>query len=335
MDWSSILATAITYLVGTQAMYFALAAIGLNLHFGYTGLLNFGVAGFMTVGAYGMAVSIWRYGLPMPIAIIIGLILAAIFALILGIPTLRLRADYLGIATIAAAEIVRIIVRATALRDYTGGSNGLNGFTQDLRDVNPIDGRPSFSIGSVEIAFGGYELFVMLIGWTFVLLGVLLVYLLIRSPWGRVLTAVREDEDAARALGKNAYAIKMQSLVLGGLFCALGGIFSVISQGSVQPSPQDLGTPKTFFIWVALILGGTGRLWAPVIGSMIFSSLLATTDQILRQMESADMIPESIMTGVQIGQVRFMLLGLGLMLLMIYRPQGIFGDKKEMALDAR
>ena len=127
----------------------------------------------------------------------------------------------------------------------------------------------------------------------------------------------------------------MQSLVLGGVFGAIGGMMFVLAQGSVQPTPQDLGTPKTFFIWVALIFGGTARLWGPVIGSMLFSAILAFSDTALRQAVSADYIPKWLMDGVQVGQVRFIILGAGLMLLMIYRPQGLFGDKREMALDAR
>ncbi len=335
MDWANIVDVTVTQFFGVQAAYFALAAIGLNIHFGYTGLLNFGHAGFMLVGAYGLAIPIFVWGAPLAVGVACGLVCAALFALLLGIPTLRLRADYLGIATIAAAEILRIVVRATSLREWTGGSNGINGFTEGFRSLNPFTGRISVNLGFFDLDYRADEAWSLLVGWSLVLMGVLLVYLLMRSPWGRVLKAVREDEDAARALGKNSYSVKMQSLVLGGLFGALGGMMFVLPQGSVQPSPQDLGTPKTFFIWVAMILGGTGRLWGPVIGSMIFSSLLAFTDAALRQAEANNKIPEWLMDGVQVGQVRFMLLGLGLMLLMIFRPQGIFGDKKEIALDAR
>ncbi len=332
MDWGQIFSFAIESALGTQAMYFALAAIGLNIHFGYTGLLNFGQAGFMICGAYGLAISIVEYDLHWLIGIVVGLIASGIFALLLGIPTLRLRADYLAIVTIAAAEILRIVVRATSLRGFTGGSNGINGFTAGFQDA-----RPGFLDGGIDlgfISFSSRQSWVLFLGWITVLLGVGFTYLLIHSPWGRVLKAVREDEDAARALGKNAYSVKMQSLVLGGLFGALGGIFFVLAQGSVQPTPQDFGTPKTFFIWVAMILGGTGKLWGPVIGSVIFSGLLAFTDSALRQAVAADYVPKSIIDGVQVGQMRFILLGLGLMVLMIYRPQGIFGDKRELALDA-
>ncbi len=337
MDWGQIFTFTVESAFGSQAMYFAIAAIGLNIHFGFTGLLNFGHAGFMVCGAYGLAIplaggEIWGFEWgqqAMWKGVIIGLIAAGVFGLLLGIPTLRLRADYLAIVTIAAAEILRIVVRATSLRGLTGGSNGINGFTTSFQNA-----RPGFLDGGV-FGYSARQSWVLMLGWSVVLLGVAFTYLVIHSPWGRVLKAVREDEDAARALGKNAYSVKMQSLILGGLFGAVGGMFFVLAQGSVQPTPQDFGTPKTFFIWVAVILGGTARLWGPVIGSIMFSGLLAFTDTTLREAVRADYIPDAILDGVQVGQMRFILLGLGLMLLMVFRPQGIFGDKRELALDAR
>lgn len=325
MDWGGILSETARQFVGLQAMYFAIAAIGLNIHFGFTGLLNFGHAGFLAVGAYGLGISVTYFELPWYVGIVVGILAAIIFALILGVPTLRLRADYLAIVTIAAAEIVRIAVRATALRDVTGGSNGINGFNRDFMSLNPYDS--SFA------GFRPEQLWILTVGWIVVLLSVLVTFLLMRSPWGRVLKAVREDEDAARALGKNAYAVKMQSLVIGGVFGAIAGMLWVLGQGSIQPSPQDFGAPKTFFIWVAVILGGTARLWGPVIGAMIFSSFLSFTDLALRDAVREELIPTWIMDGVQVGQMRFILMGLGLMLLMAFRPQGIFGDRREMALD--
>jgi len=176
-------------------------------------------------------------------------------------------------------------------------------------------------------------MWILTAGWGMVALASLLVFLLMRSPWGRVLKSIREDEDAARSLGKNVIAYKMQSLVLGGVVGALGGIIFAIGTQSVQP--DNYGTPLTFFAYTVLILGGTARVFGPVIGSMVFWMLLSFTDNALRQAVANDHIPASLMTGTQIGQVRFMLVGLGLMVLMIYRPQGIFGDRREIDLSAR
>jgi len=329
MDWATIFENGLKAGIRPEAAYFALAAIGLNIHFGYTGLLNFGQAGFMAMGAYGLAIPVFAYGWPWWIGVFFGLLAAVLFAVLLGVPTLRLRADYLAIVTIAAAEIVRFIFRATDLREITGGSNGINGFSSGFFDLNPFSG--TINIGPFD--FTAREMWVMIVGWGLVLIGIGLTYLMIESPWGRVLKAVREDEDAARALGKNAYSMKMQSLIIGGLFGALAGMILALSQGSVQPSPTDLGPPKTFFAYAALILGGTGRLWGPVIGSIMFIALLAFTDNLLRQAQAADYIPEEIITGTEVGVIRFVLLGVGLMILMLYRPQGLFGDKREMAFD--
>src|ERR687894_3134076 len=130
MDWELILENALTAAVGQNAVIYALAAIGLNIHFGYTGLLNFGQVAFVACGAYGLAISVATFELPFPVGIAIGLLAAVVLALLLGVPTLRLRADYLAIVTIAAAEIVRRLFRATVWSEHTGGSDGMRGFSE-------------------------------------------------------------------------------------------------------------------------------------------------------------------------------------------------------------
>ncbi len=334
MDFGQILSNAIRASIGLETVVYALAAIGLNVHFGYTGLLNFGQAAFLAVGAYGLAIMVSISGLSLWAGIAAGLVGAVIMALLLGAPTLRLRADYLAIVTIAAAEIFRIVVRSAALRDVTGGSSGLPGgfrpFAEDFYDLNPI--APG-SYGFGPFTFGHRTWWILLVGWTLVLLSCLLVYALMRSPWGRVVKAIREDEDAVRSLGKNVYAYKMQSLIIGGLIGALAGFIFALGNAAVQP---DLyGTELTFFAYTVLILGGAARVFGPVVGAAIFWVVLSLTDNVLNQAIDAGYIPTWLMSTPQIGQIRFMLVGLALMLLMIYRPQGIFGDKREIALDAR
>src|SRR6188472_2244749 len=117
MDWSRIIINALEASIGLQTVVFALAAIGLNVHFGYTGLLNFGQSAFLAVAAYGLAVTVATFDLPMWLGILIGLLGAVVLALLLGIPTLRLRADYLAIVTIAAAEIIRLTVRSVTFEE--------------------------------------------------------------------------------------------------------------------------------------------------------------------------------------------------------------------------
>ncbi len=328
MDFLAILENTIRGLIGEQLIYFGLAAIGLNMHYGYTGLLNFGQAVFMAAGAYGLSMAVVSLGLNFWLGLVLGVVVfPLILALIMGVPTLRLRADYLAIVTIASSEMFRIIARSPSLDRWTGSSDGLTAFANDFYAMSPFQPgkRYLFSL------FIGNQMWVVVVGWALLAIVVTLVWAMMRSPWGRVLRAIREDEDAARSLGKNAYWFKMQALMLGGMFGALGGMLRAIGTQSSQP--QNFITDVTFFAWVALILGGVAKIGGPVLGAAILYGVLNFTDIALRQMVQSGIIPESIMDGTQVGQVRFMLIGIGLVSLSILRPQGILGKKEEMALD--
>jgi branched-chain amino acid transport system permease protein len=314
--------------LGVEAVYFAVAAIGLNLHFGYTGLLNFGHVGFLMVAAYGVAITVTFLHLSMWLGLLVGILAAIVLALALGVPTLRLRTDYLAIVTIVSAEILRFLFRSVALRSVTGGSFGLTQFARDFYAINPFP-RGSYGIGLVQ--FSERQAWIILVSWILAVVLTLVLWQLSRSPWGRVIKAIREDEDAAASLGKNVFAYKMQALVLGGVMGGFGGFIVSFNQQAVQPDTYS--PPVTFFIFTALILGGAATVIGPIVGSMIFWALLAATNSALRQAVGAGYIPNWLMDGVQVGQVRFMLVGLGLMLLMIFRPQGIFGDRRELALE--
>ncbi len=331
MDFGVVIDAAFSAALGPQAIVFALAAIGLNVHFGYTGLLNFGQAGFMSIAAFGLAVSVVTWDINFWLAVAIGLVGSVVLALVLGVPTLRLRADYLAIVTIATSEILRLIFGAVEFKDTFGGSNGLTGFSSTYRGLNPYDS--GLDLGFVSFRRG--DLWNITVGWTLVALGCVLVWSLMRSPWGRVLRSIREDEDAVRSLGKNVFAYKMQALVLGGLFGGIAGIYHILKQGSAVPT--DFNTTFTFYAYAALLIGGAARVLGPVVGSIIFWFLIAGLGSFFGQATSgADpLIPDFIMTNTQSSLIRFILLGLGLMLLMIFRPQGIFGDRREIAIDAR
>ena len=323
MDWTRIITNALEASIGIQAVVFALAAIGLNVHFGYTGLLNFGQSGFLAVAAYGMAVTVQTFDLSLWLGIGIGLLAAVLLALLLGVPTLRLRADYLAIVTIAAAEIVRQVVGSVSLLEYFGGQDGLQAFSKTFRSYNPFN--ETVEVGSL-VSWSANDFWVMVVGWSLVALMCLMTWALVRSPWGRVLKSIREDEDAVRSLGKNVYAYKMQSLIIGGVFGALAGFVIALRSAAINPS---------FFAYTVLLLGGAARVFGPVAGALIFWFLITFLDVFFSQATANNLIPDSIMTGTQASLIRFMFMGLALMLLMIYRPQGIFGDRRELALDAR
>jgi branched-chain amino acid transport system permease protein len=331
MNWSSIIDNALRAGVSREAAVFAIAAMGLNIHFGFTGLLNFGQVGFMAIGAYGVGISITYYGWHPVTALIIGILACVVLALLLGLPALRLRADYLAIVTIAASEIIRTVVRSVSLREFSGGSNGINGFARGFYWFNPFDPQEEYGFGPFH--FSGNYLWILVIGWSIVLLVTLITVALMRAPWGRVVRSIREDEDAARALGKNAYGYKVQSLIIGGVMGGLAGM--VLSIGSQTVQPDTYSPPVTFFLYTIVILGGLGRVWTPIVGSIIFWMLLSLTDNFLREAVDNHFLGiNNIMDGVQVGQVRFMLVGIGLAGLMIFRPQGLFGNKAEMALEA-
>lgn len=427
----SILTAVVAEATNPLTAGLAIAVIGLNIHFGLTGLINFGQAGFMLLGAYGFAISL-REGIPLPLAVLIGLAAAALFALLLGLPTLQLRGDYLAIVTISAAEIIRFVGRLSSLQDLTGGALGIRGqfyrgpfvelspFSQDPAEtftlfpftyLDVADGAQWVRIGSllvfvvlvvaVVVVFrnarragmlartagestdpvdpasdavgpgpvspadaifddtpaklgsrtvvllsalgvlaaavlfftvpltypqtGANGWWARLVAWVLVGLCTLLAAALMRSPWGRLLRGIREDEDAIRSLGRNVFAVKMQALVIGGLFGALGGMVYVIAT-TVQP--DSLGRQTTFLIYTALLLGGLATIFGPVLGSVLFFSVRI----FIR--ETADAyIPDSIMNTQESNSFAFIVVGLILVLLIVFRPQGILGNKKEVSVN--
>jgi len=322
MDFGLIAINALGEIISPTTAAYALAAIGLSVHFGYTGLLNFGQAGYMLVGAYGFALPSLA-GWPLWSAFLISIGMSLLLSLILGLPTLRLRADYLAIVTISSAEILRFVVSSTSLTDFTGGQQGLNGFNRAFAAINPI---PEGIYGIGLLSYNAYDTWVRLFGWGLVALAGLTVFMLMRSPWGRTLKGIREDEDAARSLGKNTFVFKMQSLVFGGLLGSLAGVLFILPR-SLQPG--NYATTLTFFVWAILLLGGAATIWGPVVGSMVFWVALSLTQGILFGAIEAGYA--DFMSITQAAQIRFILVGLVVMLLVIFRPQGFVGNKKELS----
>ncbi len=323
MDWLNIGSLALGELFSPFTATFILCALGLSVHFGYTGLLNFGQAAFAAVGAYGMAISVLTFGLPLGVGILMGLLASAIFAVILGIPTLRLRADYLAIVTIAASEVFLYYMSTIGFAKVTGGSHFFSQFGDDFWAANPF---PEGTYGFGPFIYRADELWIRVVAFALIALGAVFVWLLMRSPWGRVLKGIREDEDAVRSLGKNVFAYKLQALIIGGALAALGGMVFVINLSNVQP--QSWGTTFTFMIWTVLLLGGAATILGPIVGGMVFFVLLSVTQGIMSGLVDIGALP--FLTLPQVGQIRFLLIGLALMLLVIFRPQGIFGNKKEL-----
>lgn len=309
--------------VGVLAGIYALVGLGLQLNVGFTGIVNFGAAGFMAVGAYAMAILTVKAEMSFWLALPLAAAIAVLFGLIIGLPALRLRADYLAIATIAFAEIVRIVAQ-NAL-GLTGGNQGLfcEGSGADRVCYKDAWENVSNTVNGwlADIGLGGLPSFfpLLLAVWLVVVLVTLFLRYAQSSPWGRVLRAVREDEDAARALGKNAFSYKLQSLAIAAVIGAMAGWFLALNLRVLHP--DDFQPIVTFFAYSVLVLGGLASYWGVLVGSVVFWAIIEGTRQVDLFESEADATA-----------LRFALIGILLMVLMAFRPQGAFGKREEMTL---
>lgn len=364
------------------AAAFAVITLALNLHWGYTGMFNIGVAGFMAIGVYVMAIATAPVdgdpaglGLPIYIGVIAGMLAAGLAGALLAIPTLNVRADYFAIITLGFAEIVRLSIESDTLRSFevggttygTGGSSGIsyaapNSVVDWIYNIElnlliteiPLGSQIQDTLYSaVELIGISTTMIDRLIYAFIVLLFALLIYLILRriaySPLGRVLKAIREDEIVAKSLGKDTSRTKVKIFALGSALMGLGGILW-IGRGSFI-SPDSFMPIVTFYLFVALVIGGSGSNTGSVVGAFVFAAFLWQGPRYLRtivqtnvdtdapatiygailELGSADIIPLLSYFAESLNELRWIVLGLVLILLMIYRPEGIFGDRKEIA----
>ncbi len=329
MDWLTVLIAGVLAAIGPVTAGYALSANGLNLQFGYAGLLNFGHVAFMLAGAYGAAITVDMGG-SLWLGVLVGIAAAVLLGIILGLPTLRLRADYFAITSIAAGEVIRLLVRSSWARPVTGGVFGIQGFGNAFHALNPFSPARLYGFGRFVVT--GRALWVMIVGWTLVILSTWLISRLTNSPWGRVLKAIREDEDATRSLGKNVFSYKLQALTLGGALAAVSGILFALEQQYVHP---DAYQPRvTFILYVVVILGGAGSIWGPVFGAAVFNFLFFSVDTLMAQLQANVGWIGDLLTPAEAGLVKYIFVGVALMLLMIYRPQGLLRSRREGRADA-
>ena len=326
----------LNYLVffAITAGVYAVLTLGLNVQWGYTGLFNIGVAGFYAVGAYTSALVSgpppgaldWRtfggWGLPFPLGLLSAAGVAALLALLIGWITIRLKEDYLAIASIGIAEVLRLVIKNEAW--LTNGVWGLKNIPSPLFDPvqRVVDGllssHPNLPSWGAALLKGAYN-------WVYLalLLGVIAVlYFLLeralRSPWGRVLRAIREDEVAAAAQGKNVAAFKLQAFVLGsGIMGLAGSLYAHYARFlSVEKFEPFYGT---FIVWVMLVAGGSGNNKGAILGAFLIWGLWAGTDFLTGFLPLSD---------VQASALRVALVGLILILILLLRPRGILGEEK-------
>jgi branched-chain amino acid transport system permease protein len=314
--------------VGVIAGIYTILSLGLFIQYAMAGLPNFGHVAFMALAAYGMAILVIRLSAPMWLAALVGVLAAVVFAVLLGGPSLRLRADYLAIVTVAGGEIVRYL--ALNMYDITGGAVGSVGMlgqgnlAQYDTDWDTMLAGLTAALATVIGDVASRDFSMLLIVWTLALIILLLFWVMIRSPWGRVLRSIREDEAAAAAVGKNVFQYKMQVLILGAILGAMAGLL-LAWQISVF-SPTDYEPTFTFYAYLILILGGMTRLWAIPFGAILFGLLFAGT-------RFLDFWPLSLVDSGARAFLRLEIVGLLLILLMAIRPQGLLGNRRELMLE--
>ena len=275
---------------------FGIVALSLNLEFGFAGLANFGKVAFFLVGAYTYAV-LSQIGVPFYLCLIAGALTSALFGLLISLPALRLRADYLAIAILAFGEILRLIVKAE--RWIAGGVWGIN--------VSP----------AISLAGASFEVDVLVnIGLVYfcLLICFLVAQLLANSPYGRVMRAIREDEVAAEALGKDRAKYKAQVLMIGSAMAGVaGGLYAQYLQFI---DPYMFMPMITFTVWMMVILGGPANNWGALLGAGLVE-LFA---------RGANLAKDYLTLPVDPSNLQYILFGVLIILVLFYRPQGLLKE---------
>ena len=301
-----------TWLNGfSNAGVFVLLAIGLNIVVGLAGLLDLGYAAFFAIGAYTYAYGASPFSgqhAPFLIMLVVGAVMAATFGVLLGAPTLRLRGDYLAIVTLGFGEIVPIVFLNA--NQYTNGTNGIGGvYKPDIPGVE----------------------FTLLNPWPFYILMIilvaivmLLVYRLQESRIGRAWMAIREDELAAASNGINTVTTKLLAFALGASTAGFAGVFNAAKLTSVDPG-QFLST-VSFSILVMVVLGGMGNIWGVALGAFVIYTIQVV---LLKQLNSFfESLNVPILSDINFVTYQFLLLGLALVFMMLFRPEGLFPSQR-------
>jgi branched-chain amino acid transport system permease protein len=313
---------------GTMAQFamVAIIAIGLNVVVGQAGLLDLGYVGFYAVGAYTVALltspdspwnkvgpdgwfsAPWAWLACVPLA----MAMTALAGLILGIPTLRLRGDYLAIVTLGFGEIIRLM--ADNLADVTNGPRGLNEIAYPRLGESKRLPEGVFSNGNSS-GHANYGTWWFWLGLVLIVVILLLVGNLERSRVGRAWVAIREDEDAAEVLGVNTFRFKLWAFVMG---AAIGGLSGALYAGQVQyVAPPTFNIINSMLFLCAVVLGGQGNKLGVIFGAFIIVYL-----------------PNRLLgvhfLGINLGDLKYLFFGLALVVMMIFRPEGLFPVRQQL-----
>ncbi|MBF9028853.1 branched-chain amino acid ABC transporter permease [Rhodobacterales bacterium HKCCE3408] len=310
----------LSYLVffSTVAAILSIAVLGLNLQWGNTGLFNGGVAAFFGAGAYGTLIlarpaqeaQFGGFDIPYLVALAGGMAVAAALAWVVGRLTLRLRHDYLAIATFGVAVAFENVMRTTEW--LSGGARGVRGFQRPLQDV----------IGA------GLTYNLALLAFVLVLLALTYLFLerLVASPFGRLLRAIREDETAARSLGKSPARIRLTAFVAGSAIMGLAGGLYATTYAFI--SPQDILPILTFQIWAMLIVGGAGNNRGAILGAFTIWAAWTSSGWLLSRFAPSE-------AQLYTGTIQYILIGLVIVGMLLWRPQGLFPEKLVVSQSGR
>jgi branched-chain amino acid transport system permease protein len=297
---------------------YGISTLGLNLQWGFTGIMSVGVVGFFGVGAYAAAFitgpdypdAFGGFGMHPLVGYAGAMVVSGVVALVVGLPTIRLKHDFLAIGTFGIAVCIQLL--AMNWKSQTRGFDGLHSLP-----------KPFTSFADTPFMANFYYLVMVVL---FIIILVWAMERMVRSPWGRVLRAIREDEDAAAALGKNAFAFRLQTFVMGSMLMGLSGALYANFTGFV--SPQDLLPIFTFQVFVMLIVGGSGNNYGALLGTVLIWALWTLTETAL-----SAVLPPGLQQ--QVSAIRVVLVGLILVLMLLYRPQGLLPEKQNVSREAR
>lgn len=298
-----------SYLVAilTVAGIYSILALALNLQFGLTGLINFGVVGFYGLGAYASGISTETFHLPFAGGLVIAMIVGSIGGGFVALLSLRLSGDFLAIVTLGFAETIRLVFNN---EDWlTRGPSGFSIATRPVIDGLTRQGNAWFILGVITLA----AVIVFLLMWR-----------LARTPYGRVLRAIREDDLVPATLGKNIFAYRLQAFVLGSAIMAGAG--SLYAHYVQTITPENFTTPVAILVWMSVIVGGAGNMIGTVLGALAVVSIYEGTRFIGPWLTMLD--------AEQISALRFIIIGVALILMIRFRPEGILPETAQRPAEA-
>ncbi|MFQ5973666.1 MAG: branched-chain amino acid ABC transporter permease [Alphaproteobacteria bacterium] len=292
----------LVYLV-TIAGIWGILSLSLNLQYGVTGLVNLGHVGFFMLGAYVSTILVVIGGLPVIVGIGGGILAAALYGMLIALPTANLQQDYWAISTLAAAEIIRLIFLNTPLGGpYQGEAFGVSGIPRPLRELFTIQGYNFFYLGLVAFCVVG---------------SYLIVTWLARMPFGRTLKALREGDDVPLALGKQVSSFRIRAMAVGG---ALGGLAGALfAHYNAYISPEYFLPLETFIVWAMVILGGAGNFLGALAGTFVIQVINNST----RFLAGYVAIDPSVL-----GPMRMIFIGVLIILVIIYMPNGLVPERR-------